>query len=69
LATTVAAVSKRTKRQWPSRDSEDEDDEPSELVSKQPKKVAVVIQTVSETSPETSTRVWEVETSDLSDLN
>jgi hypothetical protein len=69
LATTVAAVSKRAKRQRPSEDSEDEDDEPAEPVSKRPKKVAAVTQTVSEPSPETSTRVWEVETSDLSDLN
>jgi predicted ATP-binding protein involved in virulence len=69
LATTVAAVSKRTKRQRPSEDSEDEDDEPTEPVSKRPKKVAAVTQTVSEPSPEPLTRVWEVETSDLSDLN
>jgi hypothetical protein len=69
LATTVATVSKRTKRQRPSEDSEDEDDEPGEPVSKWPKKVAAVTQTVSETSPETPTRVWEVEDSELSDLN
>jgi hypothetical protein len=69
LATTVAAVSKKAKCQRPSEDSEDEDDEPGEPVSKQPKKVATVTQMVSEPSPETSTRVWEVETSDLSDLN
>jgi hypothetical protein len=69
LATTVATVSKRTKRQRPSEDSEDEDDEPTEPVSKWRKKVAAVTQTMSEPSPETSTRVWEVETSDLSDLN
>jgi hypothetical protein len=69
LVTTVAAVSKKTKRQRPSEDSEDEDDEPTEPVSKWPKKVAAVTQMVSEPSPETSTRVWEVETSDLSDLN
>jgi hypothetical protein len=69
LATTVAAVSKRTKRQRPSEDSEDEDDEPTEPVSKRPKKVAAVTQTISEPSPETSTRVWEVETLDLLDLN
>jgi hypothetical protein len=65
----VAAVSKRTKRQRPSEDSEDEDDKTTEPVSKQPKKVAAVTQTVSELSPETSTRVWEVEDSELSDLN
>jgi hypothetical protein len=65
----VAAVSKRTKHQQPSEDSEDKDDEPTELVSKWPKKVAAVTQTVSKPSPETLTRVWEVETSDLSDLN
>jgi hypothetical protein len=69
LATTVAAVSKKTKCQRPSEDSEDEDDEPTKLVSKRPKKVAAVTQTASEPSPETSTGVWEVETSDLSDLN
>jgi Na+-transporting methylmalonyl-CoA/oxaloacetate decarboxylase gamma subunit len=69
LATTVVAVSKKTKRQRPLEDSEDEDEEPAEPVSKQPKKVAAVTQTVLEPSPETSTRVWEVETSDLSDLN
>jgi predicted ATP-binding protein involved in virulence len=69
LATTVAAVSKRTKRQRPSEDSEGEDDESAEPVVKQPKKVAAVTQVVSEPSPEASTRVWEVETSDLSDLN
>jgi predicted ATP-binding protein involved in virulence len=69
LATTVAAVSKKTKHQRPSEGSEDEDDEPTEPVSKRAKKVAAVTQTVSEPSPETSTRVWEVETSDLSDLN
>jgi hypothetical protein len=50
-------------------DSEDEDDELTEPVSKWPKKVTAVTQTVSEPSPETSSRVWEVETSDLSDLN
>jgi hypothetical protein len=70
LAPTVAAVSKRTKRQRPSEDSEDdEDDKTTEPVSKRPKKVAAVTQTVSEPSPETSTRVWEVEDSELSDLN
>jgi hypothetical protein len=69
LATMVAAVSKRTKHQWPSEDSEDEDEEPTKLVSKRTKKVAAVTQTISELSPEISTRVWEVETSDLSDLN
>jgi hypothetical protein len=69
LATTVAAVSKKAKRQRPSDDSEDKDDEPAEPVSKRPKKVAAVTQMVSEPSPEISTRVWEVETSDLSDLN
>jgi hypothetical protein len=69
LATMVAAVSKRTKRQRPSEDSEDEEDETMEPVSKRPKKVAAVTQTVSEPSPETSTRVWEVEDSELSDLN
>jgi hydroxymethylpyrimidine pyrophosphatase-like HAD family hydrolase len=69
LATTVAAVSNKTKRQRPSEDSEDEDDEPAEPVSKRPKKVAAVTQMVAEPSPETSIRVWEVETSDLSDLN
>jgi hypothetical protein len=69
LITMVAAVSKRTKRQRPSEDSEDEDDEPTEPVSKRPKKVAAVTQIVSETSPEIPTRVWEVEDSELSDLN
>jgi hypothetical protein len=69
LTTTVAAVTRRTKHQWPAEDSEDEDEEPTEPVSKQPKKVAAVTQTVSELSPETSTRVWEVEDSELSDLN
>jgi hypothetical protein len=69
LATTVAAVSKGTKHELPSEDSEDEDDEPTKPVSKGPKKVAAVTQTISEPSEETSTRVWEVETSDLSDLN
>jgi hypothetical protein len=69
LATTVAAVSKRTKHQQPSGDSEDEDDEPDEPVSKWPKKVATITQMVLEPSPEASTMVWESETSDLSDLN
>jgi hypothetical protein len=69
LTTTVVAVSKKAKRQRPSEDSEDEDDEPANPVSKRPKKVAAVTQMVLEPSPETSTRVWEVETSDLSDLN
>jgi hypothetical protein len=69
LATTVVAVSKKAKHQWPSEDSKDEDDKPNEPVSKRPKKIAAVTQMVSEPSPETSTRVWEVETSDLSDLN
>jgi hypothetical protein len=69
LATIVAAVSKKAKRQRPSEDSENEDDESAEPVSKRPKKVAAVTQVVSEPSPETWTRVWEVETSDLSDLN
>jgi hypothetical protein len=69
LATTVAAVSKRTKCQRPTEESEDEDEEPTESVSKRPKKVAAVTQTVAEPSPETSTRVWEVEDSELSDLN
>jgi hypothetical protein len=68
LATTVAAVMKKAKCQQPLEDSKDEEDEPKP-VSKQTKKVAAVTQTVSEPSPETSTRVWEVETSDLSDLN
>jgi hypothetical protein len=69
LATTVAVISKRTKYQWPSEDSEDEDEEPMEPISKRPKKVSAVTQTVSEPSPETSTRVWEVEDSEISDLN
>jgi hypothetical protein len=69
LTTMVAVVSKRTKCQWPSEDSEDEDDEPTKPVSKWPKKVAAITQTVSEPSPDTSTRVWEVEDSELSDLN
>jgi hypothetical protein len=70
LAPIVAAVSKRTKHQRPSEDSEDdEDDRTMEPVSKWPKKVAAVTQTISEPSPETSTRVWEVEDSELSDLN
>jgi hypothetical protein len=69
LATTVAAVLKKTKHQQPSEDSEDEHDGPAKPVSKRPKKVAAVTQTVSEPSLETSTRVWEVETSDLWDLN
>jgi Na+-transporting methylmalonyl-CoA/oxaloacetate decarboxylase gamma subunit len=69
LATTVAAVSKRAKRQWPSGESEDENDETPKPVSKWPKKVAAVTQTIAELSPETLTRVWEVETLDLSDLN
>jgi hypothetical protein len=69
LVTMVAMVSKRTKRQRSSEDSEDEDDEPTEPVPKRPKKVAAITQTVSEPSPEPSTRVWEVKTSDLSDLN
>jgi hypothetical protein len=69
LTTMVAAVSKRTKRQRPSEDSEDEDNEPTEPVSKRPKKVAAITQTVSEPTPETSTRVWEVEDSELSDLH
>jgi hypothetical protein len=69
LATTVAAVSKRTKCQQPSEDSEDEDNKTTEPVPKRPKKVAAVTKTVSEPSPETSTRVWEVEDSELSDLN
>jgi hypothetical protein len=69
LATTVAVVSKRTKCQQPSEDSEDEDDKTTEPASKWPKKVAAITQTVSELSPETSTRVWEVEDSELSDLN
>jgi hypothetical protein len=69
LATTVVAVSKKAKCQRPAEDSEDDDDEHAEPVSKQPKKVAAVTQMVSEASGETSTKVWEVETSDLSDLN
>jgi hypothetical protein len=69
LTTTVATVTKRTKWQWPSEDSEDEDDESTEPAPKWPKKVAAVTQTVSELSPETSTKVWEVEDSELSDLN
>jgi hypothetical protein len=69
LATTVVAVSRKAKCQRPSEDSEDEDDEPTEPVSKRPKTVAGITQMVSELRLETSTRVWEVETSDLSDLN
>jgi hypothetical protein len=69
LATTVAAISKKPKYQQPSEDSEDKDNKPAEPVSKQPKTVATVTQIVLELSPETSTRVWEVETSDLLDLN
>jgi hypothetical protein len=65
----VAAVSKRTKCQRPSEDSEDEDNKTMEPASKRPKKVAAITQTVSEPSPETSTRVWEVENSELSDVN
>jgi hypothetical protein len=65
----VAAVSKRTKCQRPSEDSDDEDDKATEPTSKWPQKVAAVAQIVSEPSPETSTRVWEVEDSKLSDLN
>jgi hypothetical protein len=42
LATIVAAVSKKAKCQWPSEDSEYKDNEPTEPVSKWPKKVATV---------------------------
>jgi hypothetical protein len=69
LATTVVAISKKAKHQRPSEDYEDEDDESTKPVSKQSKKVAAVTQMVPEASPEPLTRVWEVETSDLSDLN
>jgi hypothetical protein len=69
LATIAVAVVKKTKCQRPSEDSKDEEDEPTEPVSKRPKKVAAVTQIVSEPSPETSTSIWEVDTSDLSDLN
>jgi hypothetical protein len=69
VAPVVAMVSKRTKRQRPSEDSEDEDDKPIEPLSKRPKKVAAVTQPISKPSLETSTRVWEVEDSELSDLN
>jgi hypothetical protein len=62
-------VSKRTKHQQPLEDSKDKDDKTTEPVSKRAKKVAAVTQTVSEPCPETSTRVWEVEDSELSDLN
>jgi hypothetical protein len=68
LAMTVAAISKKAKHQWPLEDSKDKDNEPTEPGPKWPKKVATVMQTASEPSPETSTRVWEVETSDLLDL-
>jgi Na+-transporting methylmalonyl-CoA/oxaloacetate decarboxylase gamma subunit len=69
LATMVAMVSKRTKCQYPSEDSKDEDDEATEPVSKRLKKVAAVTQIVSEPSHETLTRVWEVDNSELSDIN
>jgi hypothetical protein len=65
----VATVSKKTKHQWPSEDSEDEDNKLSEPVTKRPKKITTVTQTVSDLSPETLTRVWEVEDSELLDLN
>jgi hypothetical protein len=69
LATTVAAVSKKAKCQRPPEDSNNEDDGPTEPMSKRPKKVPTITQMVPDSSPETLTRVWEVETSDLSDLN
>jgi hypothetical protein len=69
LATTVAAVSKKAKRERPLEDSEDEDDGPTKPVSKRPKKLATITQTTTEPRPETPTKVWEVETSDFSDLN
>jgi hypothetical protein len=69
LVTTVAAVSKKATRQQPSEDSNNEDDGPAEPMSKRPKKVAAITWTAPESSPEILTRVWEVETSDLSDLN
>jgi hypothetical protein len=57
LTTTVATVSKRVKCQQPSEDSKDEDNKPTEPISKWPKKVTAVTQEVTEPSPEISTRV------------
>jgi hypothetical protein len=68
LATTVAVVSQKGKRQRPMDESDDEDDQAAEPPAKRPNKVATMTQTARETSPQPLTKVWEVKTSD-SDLN
>jgi hypothetical protein len=64
LATPVVAITKKGKHQRTEDESDREDEQNSEPVIKQPKKVAAITQTLWETSPDTRSWVWEIETSE-----
>jgi hypothetical protein len=64
LATPVVAITKKGKRQRTTDESYEEDEQNLEPVTKWLKKVATITQTLQEISPETRSRVWEIETSE-----
>jgi hypothetical protein len=64
LAIPIAAITKKGKRQRTTDNSDEEDGQNSEPVTKWPKGVTAITQTLRENSPETLSRVWEVETSE-----
>jgi hypothetical protein len=64
LATPVPALTKKGKSQSMEDESDEEDVQKAEPVTKRPKKVAAVTQNLWEDSPELSSWVWEIETSE-----
>jgi hypothetical protein len=55
---------KRGKRPRTEDESDGEDEQKVEQVTKRPKKVAAIMQNPQEESPETQSRAWEIETSE-----
>jgi hypothetical protein len=62
LATPIAALMKKGKQQRIEDESDEEDEQKVEPVTKWPKKVAAITQNPWEDSPEMRSRVWEIET-------
>jgi hypothetical protein len=64
LATPVAAIAKKGKCQRTEDESDEEEEQNSEQVTKRPIKVAAITQTLWENSAEMRSQVWEIETSE-----
>jgi hypothetical protein len=64
LAIPVAAITKKGKQQRMEDESDEEDEQNADPVTKWPKKVATVTQNPWEDSPEMQSWVWEIETSE-----